>query len=147
MERSWSPPHCRDTWRAIEALRIDRLAGALSVASERRGSSAGRIGLRSGLHFEVGNSRDLTKKLELAIMPSVRKTPTDGRVECFRVVDLTMRLFGSSRLVVTGELNGVSLLMSIATVELSAFDTSFEVWIFIPPRVPRRVPAGGYIRE
>ena len=70
-------------------------------------------------------------------MPSVRKTLTDGRVECFRVVDLTTRLFGSSRLVVTGELNGVSLLMSIATVELSAFDTSFEVWIFIPYRVPQ----------
>src|SRR5262249_46476863 len=58
----------------IEVLRIDRPAGALLAASERRGSSAGRIGLRSGLHFEVGNSRDLAKKLELAITPSVRET-------------------------------------------------------------------------
>jgi glycosyltransferase involved in cell wall biosynthesis len=28
----------------------------------------------NGLHFEVGNSRDLAKKLELAITPSVRET-------------------------------------------------------------------------
>src|SRR5262249_2181140 len=95
----------------IEALRKDRLARALSAASERRGSSAGRIGLRSGLHFEVGNSRDLTKTLGLAIMPSVRETPTDEQVECVGVVDLTTRLFGSSRLVVTGELNGVDAIL------------------------------------
>jgi hypothetical protein len=32
----------------------------------------------SGLHFEVGNSRDLVKKLELAITPSVRATLRNG---------------------------------------------------------------------
>ena len=75
----------------IVALRKDRLAGALSAASERRGSSAGRIGLRSGLHFEVGNSRDLAKKLELAITPSVRETLRCGalaaRARAVRALD------------------------------------------------------------
>jgi hypothetical protein len=35
------------------------------------------------------------------------KATNEGEVECIGVVDLTTRLFGSSRLVITGELNGV----------------------------------------
>jgi hypothetical protein len=39
------------------------------------------------------------------------KSATDGQVECVGVVDLTTRLFGSSRLVITGELNGVDAIL------------------------------------
>jgi hypothetical protein len=49
----------------------------------------------------------------------------DGQVECIGVVDLTTRLFGSSRLVITGELNGIDAILHSDGAVAIATDLEF----------------------
>jgi hypothetical protein len=50
---------------------------------------------------------------------------TEGQVECIGVVDLTTRLYGSSRLVITGELNGVDAILHSDGVVAIVTDLEF----------------------